>query len=557
MNNQDWPRAAATASIEERIRRIESSGLAGNLARLLDEQAARIPDAQAWFFFESSETISYGDLRRQVNRLAAGLRGLGVMTGTHVSAMLPNIAAMPLLWLALARLGAVLVPVNTRYTARELHYVLTDSHSRHLVIGAQYLEILSAARAEFPDIELDEVIVVPDRDSDAGSGAGSCAAQPKWSALFLGDGLEPPPGPEPDADSLLNIQYTSGTTGFPKGCMLPHRYWLIVGKSHAFCDGRSYRRVLISQPLFYMTGMWQFVMSLYQGATAYVAARQSATHFMEWVRKYRIDFCIMPWPVYRQPENLLDSKNDIVRANIYGFPKGSHADLERRFNVVAREGYGMTEIGAGMFTPMEAADKVGTGTCGIPMPFRAFRIVDGRGVEVERGSVGELWVRGPGMMQGYYGKTEATAAAFRGDWFRTGDLFWQDDDGFYYIVGRNKDMVRRAGENIAAREVETVLLGMEQIAETAVVAVPDDTRGEEVKACVVLRPGLSPADVPPGAILKYCEGRLAIFKIPRYIEYRESELPKTPSGKIAKHILLKEKTDLRQGCWDSAESRWR
>src|SRR5690606_25906616 len=220
-----------------------------------------------------------------------------------------------------------------------------------------------------------------------------------------------------------------------------------------------------SLPFFYMTAQWQFVMSLYQRATAYIAARQSATRFMSWVQAFDIDFCIIPGLAYKQPERDTDADNSIVRANIYGFPKGNHADLERRFGVIAREGYGMTEIGAGMFVPMEASDMVGSGSVGIPMPFREYRIVDESGIDVGRGEVGELIVRGAGIMQGYYRKPDAMASSYYGEWFRTGDLFKQDERGYYYIVGRNKDMIRRAGENIAAREIEEVLLEIPEIAE--------------------------------------------------------------------------------------------
>jgi crotonobetaine/carnitine-CoA ligase len=160
------------------------------------------------------------------------------------------------------------------------------------------------------------------------------------------------------------------------------------------------------------------------------------------------------------------------------------------------------------------------------------------------------------MLQGYYKKPEATAAAFDGDWFRTGDLFRQDARGYCYIVGRLKDMIRRAGENIAAREVEAVLRGLPQIVEAAAVPVPDDSRGEEVKAYVVLQPGLGPKDVPPERIIAHCEANLARFKVPRYIAYQD-RLPKTPSEKIAKQALIQGGADLRAGSYDRVEKRWR
>jgi long-chain acyl-CoA synthetase len=240
---------------------------------------------------------------------------------------------------------------------------------------------------------------------------------------------------------------------------------------------------------------------------------------------------------------------------MYGVKKEFHADLERRFDFVAREAFGMTEIGSGMFVPIEASDMVGSGSCGIPVPFRECRIADPEGNTLPPGEVGELLVRGSGILLGYYRKPDATKSAFHGEWFRTGDLFRQDERGYFYIVGRVKDMIRRAGENIAAREVEAVICQLPQVAEAAAVPVPDETRGEEVKAYVVLQPGVTPGEMTPEAIVAHCGAALASFKVPRYIEYRAS-LPKTPSEKIAKHVLKAETPDLRRGSWDRTQGRW-
>jgi crotonobetaine/carnitine-CoA ligase len=199
---------------------------------------------------------------------------------------------------------------------------------------------------------------------------------------------------------------------------------------------------------------------------------------------------------------------------------------------------------------------VGSGSCGIAAPFREVRIADETGQTVAPGAVGELLIRGPGILTGYYKKPEASAAAFHGDWFRTGDLFRQDARGYFFIVGRLKDMIRRAGENIAAREVEAVLRGLPEIAEAAAVPVPDEMRREEVKVYIVLQPGLAPRAMPVERIIAHCEAELANFKVPRYYEFRE-RLPKTPSEKIAKGELIAEKPDLRAGSYDRVDGLWR
>jgi crotonobetaine/carnitine-CoA ligase len=192
----------------------------------------------------------------------------------------------------------------------------------------------------------------------------------------------------------------------------------------------------------------------------------------------------------------------------------------------------------------------------VPGPFRQCRIVDEGGHEVPRGEIGELQVRGSGILAGYYGKEEATREAFQDGWFRTGDLFRQDAEGWYYIVGRLKEMIRRSSENIPAREVESVLRGIPEIADVAVVPVPDELRKEEVKAYVILQPGVDAGALPPERIVEHARRHLAAFKVPRYIEY-VAEFPRTPSGKVRKQVLVAEKPDLRAQSWDRVDKLWR
>ncbi len=529
----------------ERRRQIESEPFPRSVGALLDEAAVAVPDRIALDFFEDDKQVSYEALRRLVNRLANGMARRGIGRGSHVGVMLPNVLEMPATWLALARLGAVMVPMNVAYTPREMDYVITDGEVEWLVIDSACLPMLAGMTQRPGRLSEERVVVVGART----------AGQLSWDDLPSGESDEFAGTATIGIDDLLNIQYTSGTTGFPKGCMLSHRYWLTIGKVNARRDGRVYERLLSATPFFYMDPQWMMLMAFYQRATLFVARRQSATRFMEWVRRYRINFCLFPEIVYKQPPSAHDRDNEIVRVNIYGLHKENHAALEERFDFIAREAFGMTEIGSGLFMPIESTDMVGSGSCGMPSPFRQARVADLNGNTVPVGEVGELLVRGPGMLQGYYNKPEATKAAFHGDWFRTGDLFRQDEHGYFYIVGRLKEMIRRAGENIAAREIESVLCALPEIAEAAAVPVPDETRGEEVKVCIVLQPGMSRDKVSPEFVISHCERGLARFKVPRYIEYR-SELPKTASGKIAKH-LLKAVADPVAGSFDRVAGRWR
>ena len=507
---------------------IEALPLPRNLGALLDAAATEFGDQPLWNFFESGEQHTYAQCRTDSRALCASLAGLGIGHGTHVAVMLPNIAAFPLTWFALARLGAVMVPVNVRYRERELAYVLKNSDAEWLIADVSCQPMVEASLKAFPGrVPVDRVIV-------HGAPAGTAALD--WTRLLEQGCADFEPARPANPDDLLNIQYTSGTTGFPKGCMLTQAYWLTSGMINAWRDGRRYRRILASTPFYYMDPQWLLLMTIYQRATLFVAARQSTSRFVSWLSTYQIEFCLFPYLVQKQPPSPLDRAHGVVRANIYGAPRQLHGEIEQRFDLVAREAFGMTELGPALFMPIEATDMVGSASCGLPVPLRECRIVDDEMQPVSPGTIGELCVRGPAIMHGYYGNPEASAAAFDDGWFRTGDLFRQDERGYYYIVGRHKDMIRRSAENIAAREVESVLNGIACVAESAVVPEPDEVRGEEVKAFVVLNNGMAASEHTLQQIIAACELHLAPFKVPRYYAFR-SALPKTPSLKIAKQQL--------------------
>lgn len=547
----------AAMSVADRHREMEAFTFPRNIGALLREAAEETPGHIAWNFFETGETITYGALDAAVDRLAAALSRFGVARGMRVGVMLPNCPEMPTAWLALARIGAVMVPVNLRYTGRELAYVLGDAEAETLIIhdecGAQWQEAIElAGPGRFP--ARDRVIRMP---GEAGAPSLLPAEAVTIAQLVAGvpEGARYE-GPEPAHGDLMNIQYTSGTTGFPKGCMLTHRYWLGAAFVNGFRDAQRFRRVLASTPFFYMDPQWLLLLTFFQRGTLFVARRQSASRFAQWLRDYQIHFCLFPEIVFKQPETADDGKTALRRANIYGHRKEVNAPLRKRFNAPAMEAFGMTEVGPGLYMPLEAVHMVGSGSCGIPSPFREARVVDENGVDVPRGEIGELVLRGPGLMLGYYNRPDANRDSFFGDWFRTGDLFRQDAEGYFYIVGRLKDMVRRAGENIAAREVETVLRNMIELEEVAVVAVPDEARGEEVKAYLLPAAGVAGDSALIARVVSHCEANLASFKIPRYIAFVD-DIPRTASQKVAKTALTAGKGDLRLGAYDRVEGIWR
>lgn len=533
-----------------RRKRQEQLSLPESLGQFVHEQATLFDDKVAAVWFERGISVTYAQLDASASKLADSLLRMGVRKGCHVALMLKNTPEFPITWIALGRLGAVMVPVNTAYTKDEMRFVLGDADAQYLVIDAEFVPRLHEAQTLPGLLSWERVIVV-----------GETAHLLQWQLLHDAGQADFTVPSEVSRTDLLNLQYTSGTTGFPKGCMLTHDYWMI--HAHGAARNRkvptgNIENVLIWAPFFYMDPMWQFLMTLKLGGTAYIAERMSLTHFMAWLIKYCIHFCIFPEPVLkRYPAGPDDARVCLKYISIYGWSRAAREQVQQRFNVIAREGFGMTEIGTGTLVPAWADRQALERTCGLPAPFRELQIRREDGTPADVDEVGELWIRGRGILWGYYKRPEANAESFDGEWFRSGDLFRRDAEGFYYVVGRIKEMIKRSGENISATEVEAVLRNMDAIDEAAVVPVPDPMRREEVKAYIRLREGLALTDVPPDAVFEHCAQHLAAFKVPRYLQYVEDDFPRTPSRKIAKKRLIAETDNPFTGAYDRQEARWR
>ena len=515
-----------------------------NLGHLLEESAERYKDKPLFIFEDKS--ISFIETNERVNRLANALKALGVRKGNKISVMLPNGFEFPISWLAIAKLGAVMVPSNVFYKEKDLQYLLGNSEASFIIIQQDYLSTLESIRHQLP--HLNEVIVL---GSERSGYHNFETLLKKSSSEFNMESIH--------EEDLLNLQYTSGTTGFPKGCMLTHRYWLLFGEiANQYIQVKSNDINLTSQPFYYMDPQWNTVLCLAMGIPLVIMKRFSPSNFWSTVHKHRVTFLYMlgtmPFYLLKQDENPDLEKNHHLRFIMCsGILPEFHQVFEERWNVPWREVFGMTETGFDLIVELDDKESIGTGAMGKAITTKQAKVINNQNEEVPEGKVGELVVRGEPMMLGYWKNEEETKRVFRNGWFHTGDLVYKDAKDYFHIVGRIKDMVRRSGENISSMEVEGALLEMDVIQAVAVVPVPDELRGEEVKAYIVLKEN---QQIDPEEIISFAKSKLARFKVPRYIEF-VNDLPKTPSERVEKHKLMKEKKDLCIGSYDAQDKIWR
>jgi crotonobetaine/carnitine-CoA ligase len=510
--------------------------LVTDLGELVDHRAGVDRD---FISFHDEATFSY----RRFAELVARTRGLlathGVEPGDRVALMLKNSLFYPTAWLGVTTLGAVAVPVNSRLGPNDARYIVGHSRAGVVVCDSETApvarEAAAAAEREVAVIEVESGNHVPD---------------PLGSA-------DPRGAERASTRTLAGVQYTSGTTGFPKGCLLTHGYWQRMGAVAVNVMGLGPGdRILTAQPFSYIDPLWNVVSTLQSGAHLVVCDGFHPSTFMETVAEWNITvfYClgVRPTLLLRQPEALHDRDLALRKVVCSAIPPQLHRDIERRWGAPWIEAFGMTETGINIAVADQDHDAlVGSGSIGRALPHCEVSVIGEDGREVPPGVVGELRVRGLGMMEGYLDDPEATTRFFRDGWAHTGDLVELDDRGFIFFRGRRKEMIRRGGENVSQAEVEFALRSHEDVLDCAVAPVPDEILGEEGKAYVVLLPGRDP---DPGGLRGFLAGQLASFKVPRYWEFRE-DLPRTPSERIAKGRLEGDR-DWRAGTFDAKEGRW-
>jgi carnitine-CoA ligase len=511
---------------------------------LVDTACRRWPDAPA-MIFEDGLVVSYADLLEKSERFAAYLAGR-VAPREAVAVILRNRAEFMIAWLAVVAVRAVLVSVNPDDKVLDAGHILRDSGSVLVIIAEEHAPLVEELR---PELEaLRELIVLRGPEPD-----GLAAYRSPSPFRFAGAACV--------RSDITNVYYTSGTTGMPKGCMVDHEWWLrTVDVLLRRIPQSPSDRVLCCLQFFYADPGHLLLECLATGGALVVMRRFSVSRFWKVVREHGVtlilSFSSIPLFLLNADPHPRDRDNQVRVARHVAMPADLHRQVVDRWGFPWIEGYGITEGNVVTSMPLELADEMcGSGSIGIPVPEVTVRLVDEAGEEVPVGSTGELWVRGPGMFRGYLSRPEATNEVLRDGWLRTGDLGRADDRGFLYFVGRKKDVIRRGGQNLAAAEVEDALRAHPSVIDAAVIPVPDRERGEEVKAYVLLVDGQTEATVPPEELAAWCARRLAAYKVPRYIEYRSTDFPRTPSMRVRKELLKAERADPREGCWDRLRAR--
>jgi long-chain acyl-CoA synthetase len=496
-----------------------------NISSLLIESVARRPNHPAIRFLERS--IPYEELNRQVDRLAHGFVQAGLRPGDVCILMIPNSIEWIIIYYALAKVGAVILPVNFLYRKGELEHIFKDSGARAFIGHKDYLEHPCQVMDAMPNIDL-----------RIARGISHVQGFIPLDELFKED--KSFPLSQTRDDDTWTIIYTSGTTGLPKGAMLTH--YSMMNNAMTVANMRSTEPMDVVfgvLPFFHIYGQTSILnASIYLGLTIKLWPHFEAEELFSAIEEEKSSILIAVPTVFNRLAKLADSrppKRSSLRFCVSGgasLPVEVLHQFEDRFQTTIYEGYGLTEC-----SPVCVENPFGRptkpGSIGLPIPGFEARIVNDRDEDVFQGAVGELIIRGPGVMKGYHNQPEATAETIRGGWLHTGDLAKMDEDGYVYIVDRKKDMIIRGGYNVYPREIEEILYTHPDVVEAAVMGIPDAELGEEVAAVVAVRQG---SRITSEELRQFVKEQVAPYKYPRKIHLVQ-ELPKGPTGKILKRAI--------------------
>jgi len=500
---------------------------------LVENQAEKFKDKV--FLYWKDITVSYHQLNIFTNKVANFLYDLGIRKGDKVSVYLPNMPEYVYLYLGIPKIGAVTGPVNSLFKPREVKFVVSHSEAKVLVTIPKLMGVVNEIKSEIPNVE--HVIVIGELVDDTLN----------FGELMEGASSDAPPDVEIDEkEDPAAILYTSGTTGFPKGVLQTHfNIRRNAEMIQDFLKATEDFRFMLILPLFHCNAQVVTVVSPFTiGASCILTPGFSAQTHWETVAKYKAStFSCVPTVLsilLRMPyENLDLSSLQFIICGAAPLPVEVFREFENTFKCKIVEGYGLTEGTCASSVnplPTETEDRRKIGSIGLPLPGNDMKIVDSAGNEVPPNSKGEIIIKGDNIMKEYFKNPEANAETLKDEWLYTGDIGHMDEDGFFYITDRKKDMIIHGGENIYPREIEEVLYSHPNVSLATVIGVRDKIYGETVKAFIILKEGKSSSSEE---IIEYCKKNLADFKVPKYVEFRE-DLPKTPTGKIMKQPLREE-----------------
>ena len=510
-----------------------------NIRELLEMQVERSPGKEFLFLASDGRVFTYRGFDDEVNRAAGTLLSLGVSQGDRISLLLTNRAEYLIFYFACFKIGAWAGPVNALLKPQEIEFIIANSEAGTVVTQPDLLPHLGEAREHVRSLQ--HVIVVEDSGRWSVSGVQGSGLRARGSAL---NPELRTLNPELAAGDEAVIIYTSGTTGKPKGVLLTHGNLLSNAQQIAeWLHLTEADRSLMIMPLFHVNALMATAMALlWVGGSIVLAPRFSASGHWETISRYGVTY-------FGSVATMLSMLN-------HTYPTGAPAGLdtglfrfalcgsapvpvevlktfESLFGCPVIEGYGLSESTCrSTFNPIDERRRVGS--VGLPIG-NEMRIFDDNDGELGPRQVGEIVLRGPNIMKGYYKNETATRDAFRSGWFHTGDLGYQDEDGYFYVVDRKSDMIIRGGENIYPREIDEVLYQHPKVKDAATIGVTHELYGEEVKSFVVLRDGQQAAEQE---LIEFCCDRLADFKCPKSIEFVE-DIPKGPTGKLLKRELTK------------------
>lgn len=498
----------------------------GDIIRL---NAMKLPSKTALVFGKTR--LSYSELNERVNRLANGLLGIGVEKGDRVAVLASNCSEYVETYFATAKGGMPIVPVNTTLDVDGLAYIINDSGANTLIFGHKYSDIVNTLRTELETVK--HYIVI-----------GRIADAEGYEEL-----LSRYPSDEPellvDEDDIAWLLYTSGTTGPPKGVILSHKSQIVDSANTLLtCFPITRDDIhLVILPLFHIGALWHMRCHFYMGNTIVLMDARDPRLVLETIEREKVTtMCFVPpmiVPIVNCPDiNKYDVSSMWIM--IYSgapLPEGLERRLHQFFGDIIIQVYALTEGGPAIIMPplLEGPwEKVKRpGSCGKDVLNVEVRLVNEAGRDCAPGEVGEILARGDNIMKGYWNMPEATDKTLEGGYLHTGDLATRDEEGYYYITGRKKDVITSSGKPVHSPEIENVISLHPSVSEVAVIGVPDKELGEIVKAVVVLRGGEKVAEEE---IISWCASRLDDYKVPKSVDIVDS-LPKTPSGKVLKTVL--------------------